>query len=150
MIEMITKNEQETKRVAKLLAEEIFDPTLRRIKKKAWVIGLQGELGAGKTKFAQGFARGLGIGQRLTSPTFTLLKKYKNLYHIDCYRLNKSKDLIDLDFKEIISDPKNIVLIEWAEKVRAILSKDVIWIKFEVISKNKRKIKISCLPTGKI
>ncbi|PIT97091.1 tRNA (adenosine(37)-N6)-threonylcarbamoyltransferase complex ATPase subunit type 1 TsaE, partial [Candidatus Berkelbacteria bacterium CG10_big_fil_rev_8_21_14_0_10_41_12] len=48
-----------------------------------------GELGSGKTRFVQGFAKGLGIRKRLTSPTFVLMKKYKNLYHLDCYRLNK-------------------------------------------------------------
>lgn len=143
MIEMITKNERETKKVAKLLAQEIDGPTSRRTINRAVVIGLQGELGSGKTKFVQGFAKGLGIRQRLTSPTFVLMKKYKNLYHIDCYRLNKPKDLLDLDFKEIIDDPQNIVLIEWAEKVRKILPKDTIWIKFEIINSNKRKIKIS-------
>ena len=115
MIEMITKNEQETKKVAKLLAQEIDGPTSRRTINRAVVIGLQGELGSGKTRFVQGFAKGLGIRQRLTSPTFVLMKKYKNLYHIDCYRLNKPKDLLDLDFKEIIDDSQNIVVVEWAE-----------------------------------
>ena len=150
MVEMITKSEAQTKKVAKLLAEEIFSPTSRRTKKRlrpepvegAWVIGLKGELGSGKTKFIQGFAKGLAIKSRLTSPTFVLLKKYKNLYHVDCYRLNKPKDLLDLDFKEIISNPQNIVLIEWAEKVRSILPKDVIWVKFEIVNQNERKIKI--------
>ena len=140
MVEMVTKNEQETKKVARLLAEEIVNKPLKI--RGAVAIGLEGELGSGKTRFVQGFAKGLGIHQRLTSPTFVLMKKYKNLYHIDCYRLNKPKELLDLDFKEIISDPKNIVLIEWAEKVRSILPKDIIWIKFEIISPKQRKIKI--------
>lgn len=142
MVEMITKSEAQTKRVAKLLAEEIFSPTSRRTKNRAWVIGLEGELGSGKTKFIQGFAKGLAIKSRLTSPTFVLLKKYKNLYHIDCYRLNKPKELLDLDFKEIINNPQNIVLIEWAEKVRKILPKNTIWINFKIINQNERKIKI--------
>jgi tRNA threonylcarbamoyladenosine biosynthesis protein TsaE len=140
MVEILSKSETQTKKVAKLLAEEIIKKPLKT--KGAAAIGLEGELGSGKTRFVQGFARGLGIKSRLTSPTFVLIKKYKNLYHIDCYRLNKPKDLLDLDFKEIISDPKNIVVIEWAEKVRSILPKDTIWIKFEIINQNKRKIKI--------
>ena len=152
MVEILSKSEAQTKKVAKLLAEEIFSPTSRRTKNQVRVIGLEGELGSGKTKFIQGFAKGLGIRQRLTSPTFVLLKKYKvtsyklqvtsYLYHIDCYRLNKPKELLDLDFKEIISNPQNIVLIEWAEKVRKILPKNTIWIKFEIINQNERKIKI--------
>lgn len=140
MPEIITKSERETKRVARLLAEEIIRKPLKT--KGAVVIGLEGELGSGKTIFVQGFAKGLGIRRRLTSPTFVLIKKYKNLYHIDCYRLNKPKDLLDLDFKEIISDPKNIVLIEWAEKIRRILPKNIVWVKFEIINQNKRKLKI--------
>jgi len=142
MVEILSKSEAQTKKVAKLLAEEIFSPTSRQTKNRAWVIGLEGELGSGKTKFIQGFAKGLAIKSRLTSPTFVLMKKYKNLYHIDCYRLNKPKELLDLDFKEIISNPQNIVLIEWAEKVRKILPKNTIWINFKIINQNERKIKI--------
>ncbi len=142
MVEILSKSEAQTKKVAKLLAEEIFSPTSRRTKNQAWVIGLEGELGSGKTRFIQGFAKKLGIRQRLTSPTFVLLKKYKNLYHIDCYRLNKPKELLDLDFKEIISNPQNIVLIEWAEKVHSILPRDTIWVRFEIVSKKERRIKI--------
>ena len=141
MTEIITKNERETKIVARLFAQELIKKPLKT--KRAVIIGLEGELGSGKTRFVQGFAKGLGIRQRLTSPTFVLMKKYRNLYHIDCYRLHKPKDLIDLDFEEILSNPKNIVLIEWAEKVKKILpEKNNIWIKFKVIDKNKRKINI--------
>lgn len=143
MVEILSKSEAQTKKVAKLLAEEIFSPTSRRTKNRAWVIGLEGELGSGKTRFVQGFAKGFGIRQRLTSPTFVLMKKYKNLYHIDCYRLNKPKELLDLDFKEIISNPKNIVLIEWAEKVHSILPRDTIWVRFEIVSEKERKILIN-------
>jgi len=153
MLEIITKNERETKKVAGLLAQEIIKKPLRT--KGAIIIGLEGELGSGKTRFVQGFARGLGISQRLTSPTFVLLKKYNlpkrkitsyglritdYLFHIDCYRLNKPKELLDLDFEEIISNPQNIVLIEWAEKIRKILPKNIIWIKFEIISPRERRI----------
>ena len=129
--------------VSKSVKETInFGKRLGRILRKGDVVALCGELGSGKTRFIQGFAKGLGLRQRLTSPTFVLLKKYKNLYHIDCYRLNKPKNLLDLDFKEIISNSQNIVLIEWAEKVRSMLPKDVIWVKFEIVSEKKRRIKI--------
>ncbi len=144
---MITKNEQETKKAARLLAREIIKKPLKT--KGAIIIGLEGELGSGKTRFVQGFAGGLGIHQRLTSPTFVLLKRYAisykqyaSLYHIDCYRFNKPKELLSLDFKEIISNPQNIVIIEWAEKMRAILPKDVIWVKFKVVGEKERRIKI--------
>lgn len=128
--EFLTKNVSETRKIAKLLAQEI----------NGGVIGLTGELGAGKTTFIQAFAKGLGIKDKLTSPTFVLMKKYGNLYHIDCYRISSYKDILALDFKEIISNPKNIIVIEWAEKIKKILPKNTIWLKFKVVSNNERKI----------
>ena len=93
-------------------------------KNSAVVLALSGDLGAGKTTFLQGFARGLGIKEVVNSPTFIVMKRFKiydlrfkNFYHIDCYRLESEKDLEGLGFKEIISNPKNIVAIEWPEKI---------------------------------
>ncbi|GAH10373.1 unnamed protein product [marine sediment metagenome] len=70
----------------------------------------------------QGFSKGLGIKEKILSPTFVIMKKFQVpgkkivhwFYHIDCYRIRKPKELSDLGFKEIISNPKNIVAIEWA------------------------------------
>jgi tRNA threonylcarbamoyladenosine biosynthesis protein TsaE len=135
--EFFVKNEKETRKMAKILGQEILKS------KKGAIIGLEGELGAGKTTFIQAFAKGLGIRNKITSPTFVLLKKYKNFYHIDCYRIKNPKDILDLDFQEILSNPKNIIIIEWAEKMRKILPKDTIWIKFKIISNKERKITIS-------
>jgi tRNA threonylcarbamoyladenosine biosynthesis protein TsaE len=139
MEKFFIKNEKETSKLAKILAKEVLKIISK--KKNALVVGLEGDLGAGKTTFIKAFAKGMGIKRRLTSPTFVLLKKYKNLYHIDCYRIKNSQDILALDFKEIISTPKNIVLIEWAEKIKKILPKDKIWIKFEIVSDKKRIIK---------
>ena len=141
----LTKNEKETKKLARILANEILK------QKKAYpeqnrgavVIGLEGNLGAGKTTFIQAFAKGMGIKRRLTSPTFVLMKKYNNLYHLDCYRIKDSQDVLVLDFKEIISEPKNIILIEWAEKIKRILPKTKIWIKFKILGKTQRVITFS-------
>lgn len=140
-LRIVTKSFKETKKVGELLAQEIIKS------KKASIIGLEGELGSGKTTFIQGMARGLKIRERITSPTFVIFKKFKlglvpylkYFYHIDCYRLNSVQDLLDLGFKEIISQP-NLVVIEWAEKVKKILPKDTFWIKFEYLDKNKREI----------
>jgi len=137
----LTKNEKETKKLAKILANEILK-TPKQIK-VAVVIGLEGNLGAGKTTFIQAVARGMSIKRRLTSPTFVLMKKYNNLYHLDCYRIKNSQDVLAMDFKEIISNPKNIVLIEWAEKIRKILPKNKIWIKFKILGKTQRLITFS-------
>lgn len=134
--EIFTKNEKETRKTAQLLAKEI------QKSRRSAVIGLVGELGAGKTTFIKGFAKGLGIKRRLTSPSFVILKKYKNFYHIDCYRLKGSKDILALDFQEIISNPKNTIVIEWAEKIRKILPSYTIWLKFKIISDKEREIKI--------
>lgn len=139
--DFFTRNQRETNRLAKILAREIIKKSLKT--ETALIIGLEGELGSGKTTFIKAFAKGLGIKKRLTSPTFVLMKNYRNFYHIDCYRIKSYKDILGLDFQEIISNPKNIILIEWAEKVKKILPKDVIWIKFKIISEKEREIKIS-------
>ena len=153
MEKFITKNEKETKKLAKILANEILKQkkvyseqlvvSLVESSRGAAVIGLEGNLGAGKTTFIQAFAKGMGIRKRLTSPTFVLMKKYNNLYHLDCYRIKDSQDVLALDFKEIISEPKNIILIEWAEKIKRILPKDKIWIKFKILGKTQRIITFS-------
>lgn len=138
MERFFTKNERETQKLAQILAREILKAPKKM--KGALVIGLEGNLGAGKTTFIQAFAKGVGVKGKLTSPTFVLMKKYGNLYHLDCYRIKDSEDVLALDFKEIISIPKNIVLIEWAEKIKRILSKDRIWIKFKILGKKERII----------
>ncbi len=141
MKQFLTKSQRQTNKLAEILAQEIIRKPLNE--KNALVIGLEGELGSGKTTFIKGFAKGLGIRKKLTSPTFVLMREYKNLYHIDCYRIKSYKDILALDFKEIISNPQNTVLIEWAEKIKQILPKNRIWIKFKIITDNKRKITIS-------
>jgi tRNA threonylcarbamoyladenosine biosynthesis protein TsaE len=68
------------------------------------------------------------------------LCKFANFYHIDCYRISKPKEILELGFKEITSNPKNIVAVEWAEKIKKILPKDAIWVNFEFINKKNRRI----------
>ncbi len=129
------------------MAKEILRKPL---KKTAFVIGLLGDLGGGKTTFLQGFAKGLGIQEKILSPTFVLMKRFQvigyrfqTFYHIDCYRIQKPKEILDLGFEKIIFGPKNIVAVEWAERIRKILPKDALIVKFKFINKNKRKIE-SC------
>lgn len=145
MEKFLTKNEKETTKLAKILANEILKQkkVYPEQNRGALVIGLEGNLGAGKTTFIQAFAKGMGIKRRLTSPTFVLMKKYNNLYHLDCYRIKNSQDVLAMDFKEIISNPKNIVLIEWAEKIKRILPKNKIWIKFKILGKTQRLVTFS-------
>lgn len=92
--------------------------------KSAFVAGLSGHLGAGKTAFTKLVAKELGIGEEITSPTFVIMKIYdtqhptfKRFVHIDAYRLERAQELEALDFERITSDSNNLVLIEWPENV---------------------------------
>ncbi|MDI6591701.1 MAG: tRNA (adenosine(37)-N6)-threonylcarbamoyltransferase complex ATPase subunit type 1 TsaE [Patescibacteria group bacterium] len=146
----LTSNPSQTKKLGEILAKEILKT---KPKKTALVIGLKGVLGGGKTTFLKGFAKGLGIKEKILSPTFVIVKRFQlnnftikqfnNFYHIDCYRIKKPKEILDLGFKEIIKNPQNIVAIEWADHIEKILPKDTLIIKFEFLEKNIRKIKIS-------
>lgn len=103
------------------------------------VIALIGNLGAGKTTFVQKFAKALGISETVTSPTFVILKKYGTFIHVDAYRIT-STELLALGFRELVGDPRNVIVIEWADRVMDTLPKDAMIIKFEHVSATKRKI----------
>jgi tRNA threonylcarbamoyladenosine biosynthesis protein TsaE len=137
---MLTNSAKETQKFAKDFAESLVGG--RRSSAGAFVVALRGDLGGGKTTFLQGFARGLGIKEKVLSPTFNIYKRYGNFYHFDCYRIEKPEEILNLGFKEIISNPKNIVAIEWAEKIEDILPKNTKWITFEFIDENVRSIDI--------
>jgi tRNA threonylcarbamoyladenosine biosynthesis protein TsaE len=119
----------------------------------ATVIGLRGELGAGKTTFTQTCADLLGISGNVTSPTFVILKKYKLgedvlggkfsfLIHIDAYRLKSGEELNAIGWQEIISDPKNLVMIEWPELVADVMPENIRYIDFKHVDETTREIKI--------
>lgn len=129
----ISKSDKETKKIGEELGKKAKNGT---------VVLLKGDLGGGKTTFAQGFAKGLGIREKILSPTFVIMKKFKNFYHIDCYRLKGEKDLLELGFEEIIKDKKNIVLVEWPEKAKKIMPKDAINVTFGFVKDKERKIEI--------
>jgi tRNA threonylcarbamoyladenosine biosynthesis protein TsaE len=148
----LSKNASQTQKLAGKIAADLV---IARGRKNAMVLALEGELGGGKTTFVQGLAKALGVKEKITSPTFVILKrfkihdlspstslrvKFKNFYHIDCYRLNKPEELVELDFKKIIERPENLVVIEWAEKVKSLIPKEAVWVGFEWLSENERKI----------
>ena len=144
---------KKTEKIAQDLAKKVLSAGWRKKQKSAAVIGLEGELGVGKTAFAQFFAKALGIKEKIQSPTFVLIKIYK-LYgsptsvkfryfvHIDAYRIKNPKELLALGWKEIISASQNIVLIEWADRVKKILPQKCVQIKFKVINDKTRRITI--------
>ncbi|MDO8493291.1 MAG: tRNA (adenosine(37)-N6)-threonylcarbamoyltransferase complex ATPase subunit type 1 TsaE [bacterium] len=118
----------------------------------ATVVGLFGDLGAGKTSFTQGVAKAYGVKDHITSPTFVLEKiyklngsKYEHLVHIDAYRLEGGSEMSALGWDEVIMNPQNIIFIEWPERVEEVLPKNIIKIYFETGEReNERKIKILC------
>jgi tRNA threonylcarbamoyladenosine biosynthesis protein TsaE len=127
-MKQVSKNVKETEQIAKVFLEEILViPTLPN---NALVVGLVGDLGAGKTAFTQAIAKHLGIKNKVNSPTFVIMKKYplknKNynfLFHLDAYRLKNENELLHLGWEEIINDGKNLVFVEWPENVSKIMPK---------------------------
>lgn len=106
---------------------------------KALLVALSGNLGAGKTTFTQEIARQLDIEEKITSPTFVLMKKYqidfgqfKNLIHIDAYRVESSDEISILNLPELFSNSENLILIEWPEKIADVLPEEKISVSLEV------------------
>jgi len=122
--------------------QEFVRGTLERlghpfVKPSATVVALSGELGAGKTTFVQALAKELGVKDTVQSPTYVLMKSYpiayknfKQLVHIDLYRLEKPEELAALRPENYISDPKNLLCVEWPERAGKLLPKPDITIKF--------------------
>jgi tRNA threonylcarbamoyladenosine biosynthesis protein TsaE len=98
------------------------------------VIALQGGLGAGKTVFTKGFAKGLGVTETVTSPTFTIMQVYESgrlpLYHFDVYRIEEPEEMEEVGFDEYV-DGDGVCLIEWANRIEEILPADTIYIVIE-------------------
>lgn len=144
MFEIVSKSTVETKKIAELLVKELPG----RRSGAALVFALSGELGSGKTTFVQGFAKALGIKEKILSPTFLILKiyglpqmsRFRHLAHIDCYRLDSPKDLAELGFKNMLKDSNAIILIEWAERIKRLLPDKIIRIKFRYGRKENERI----------
>lgn len=134
MEKYLSNSDNQTKEIAAKLAK----------RSKNHIFALSGELGAGKTTFVQGFAQGLGIKEKIISPTFVLVRQHKIpdsqkiLYHIDLYRV---ENISSLGLEEIWSDPNNIILIEWAEKLKE-LPKGTVKISIQKEGSSRRKITV--------
>ena len=137
MGQFISSSEKETKQIAGRLARQIT----------RGVIALSGELGAGKTTFVQGVAKGLKVKSRIISPTFVLIREHKaylsgkkiNFYHIDLYRIEDSNQVKDLGLSDLFQEKTSVFLIEWGRK----FDLNSNWnIEFLTSGQTKRNIKI--------
>lgn len=121
-----------------------------RAAQSGWVIGLSGDLGAGKTQLVKGLARGLGIVERIHSPTFALLNEYSGgrlpLFHLDLYRLETREQIIGAGLEEYFYQPRGVAVIEWIERWESDNSSARIptqffrSVKIEVINETDRRI----------
>ncbi|OGM29173.1 tRNA (adenosine(37)-N6)-threonylcarbamoyltransferase complex ATPase subunit type 1 TsaE [Candidatus Woesebacteria bacterium RIFCSPHIGHO2_01_FULL_41_10] len=137
--EVVTNSAEETAEVGERLAVNI---------KGGKIIALTGELGAGKTTFVQGFARGLGVPERIVSPTFIIMRSYptathQRFYHVDLYRLeeNIEKEVENIGLVDLLNNAESVIIIEWAERVMKLLPKDTMHITIESLGDTQRKIR---------
>ncbi len=108
------------------------------------VVAMYGELGAGKTAFVRGMARGMGLSCRVTSPTFTIVNEYlgeRELIHFDMYRLSSSDELFDIGWEDYLARGA-VCAVEWSENVRDAFRGDEISVRIDKLSENGRKITI--------
>ncbi len=152
MKKFVSDNPEESRKFARDLAKEIL--TGKCAENDALVLALYGDLGSGKTTFAQAFAEALGVKEKVKSPTFIIFRKskvadkewqekgFENFYHFDVYRIHSEKEILNLGWQEIISNPQNIALVEWADKIEKILPKNRVKINFRHLKGYKREIEI--------
>lgn len=128
---------EETQRIAAVLA---------RLVSPGAIIALDGDLGAGKTHFVQGFAAGLGVNSAVTSPTFNVMCEYPEgrmpLYHFDLYRLEDPLELEDIAFYDLV-EADGVSCIEWARKFADEIPSSALWVSIETNADGSRSIRAS-------
>ena len=121
---------------------EAVGAALGRVLPAGTVIAYEGDLGAGKTAFTRGLARGLGCTEQVTSPTYTIVNEYLSgrcpLFHFDMYRLRSADDLWDIGWDDYL-DRNGVCAVEWSENVREALEDPVI-VRIEKVSDDSRRI----------
>ena len=121
-LEHYSSSVQETEALGRALAQHLTPGT---------VVAFTGDLGAGKTAFVRGMAQGLGIAQRVTSPTFTIVNEYEGgrlpLFHFDMYRLGSADDLFDIGWEDFLRRG-GVCAVEWSETVQEALDADTIYV----------------------
>ncbi len=136
-MKIITKNQKETQSLAKTILKTLSG---------GMVLALEGGLGSGKTTFTQGLARALNVRDKVTSPTFVLLKIYKTkhptikrMVHIDAYRLRNGADLLAVGWQDYLNQ-ETLVVVEWADKVKEVLPPSTKWLKFSLLANESHQI----------
>ena len=134
-MEVITNSPEETEKVAEALAKRLTAGT---------VLAYRGDLGAGKTAFTRGLARGLGVSEPVTSPTYTVVNEYLSgrvpLFHFDMYRLHCAEDLFDIGWEDYL-DRGGICAVEWSENVAEALDNPIV-VTLEKLGDSCRRITV--------
>ncbi len=135
-LEFFSRSPEQTRRVGMRLGNLL---------QRGDVICLQGDLGAGKTTLAQGLAQGWGSLDPVSSPTFIIVNIYRRpdaaqLFHMDAYRLDSAPEAAELDLDGMLA--QGSLLVEWPERVQAILPEDRMWISFEYVAEENRQMVI--------
>ena len=135
MQEFITTSESETEALGARLASTLPDGS---------VVAMYGDLGAGKTAFVRGMARGMGLSARVSSPTFTIVNEYpgpRELIHFDMYRLSGADELFDIGWEDYLARGA-VCAVEWSENVEDAFFGDEIRVRIDKLSQTDRKITI--------
>ena len=136
---IITKSPEETKNLGKKVS---------KLTKPGDLLAFYGELGVGKTCFIQGISQGLKVKDYVTSPSFTIINEYQGkipIYHFDLFRLDNAEEILELGYKEYFYG-EGLTVIEWAEKIEQLLTKE--HLKIEIKFKDRYQRTISFIPQG--
>ena len=132
----ISRSEAETEAIGEQFAKNLADGT---------VVAMYGDLGAGKTAFVRGMARGMGLTCRVSSPTFTIVNEYegeRELIHFDMYRLNDADELFDICWEDYLARGA-VCAVEWSEKIEDAFYGDEIVLRIDKLGDTERKITIT-------
>ena len=126
---------------------EAFGTALARKLAPGSTVLLYGDLGAGKTVFSRGFARGLGITEPVSSPTYTIVQEYElpaggRLYHMDLYRIADEHAALGFGVDEFLDEPGALALVEWPERISGLLPEDAIRVELSHRSESEREIRV--------
>lgn len=129
-------------------ATENFASELAQSLPRGSVVTLNGNLGAGKTVFSRGFARGLGILEPVSSPTYTIIQEYccpdgGYFFHMDLYRISDARSALDFGIDEYLNDPEAWCVIEWPERISEIIPANAIMVELTATDVNSRKITVT-------